>query len=73
MSKRIGVTTRFELPIEPIPAPNNYRPFVTAEVRIHWPPNATLEEINYVVSSVVGLARDRVLHLRGEPADERNG
>lgn len=66
MSSRPGVVTKQSVPADGGESPNRYAPFVTAEIRVFWPPKATDEEIDAAIYRAVTEARKRVKIRRGE-------
>lgn len=47
-------------------SPNAYRPFISVQIRVHWPPRATVREVMVAMGRAVGkaaaeLKRDREL------------
>ncbi|WGH21108.1 hypothetical protein SEA_CASSIA_35 [Arthrobacter phage Cassia] len=64
MSSRPGVVTKQSVPADGGESPNRYAPFVTAEIRVFWPPKATDEEIETAIHRAVVEARRRIAHRR---------
>ncbi|QGZ17334.1 hypothetical protein SEA_KAYLISSA_34 [Arthrobacter phage Kaylissa] len=60
MSSRPGVVTKQSVPADGGESPNRYAPFVTAEIRVFWPPKATDAEIERAIERAVAEARVRI-------------
>ncbi|UIW13450.1 hypothetical protein SEA_AMYEV_34 [Arthrobacter phage Amyev] len=64
MSSRPGVVTKQSAPADGGESPNRYAPFVTAELRVFWPPLATDEQIEDAITRAVAETRKRIANRR---------
>ncbi|WNN93991.1 hypothetical protein SEA_NITRO_35 [Arthrobacter phage Nitro] len=59
MSSRPGIVTKQSVPADGGESPNRYAPFVTAEVRVFWPPKATHEQVMDAIDKAADEAKRR--------------
>lgn len=70
MSSRPGVVADGQVMADGGEQPNKYAPYVSAQVRVFWPPKATDEEIERAIEQALAEARVRIARRRPkkEPA-----
>lgn len=65
MSARPGVVGGASVATGAGQSPNNYRPYITAEVRVFWPPLATDQQIEEAIQAALTHARVQIKEKRG--------
>jgi hypothetical protein len=60
MSSRPGIVASAVVPADGGVSPNRYRPAVTAELRVFWPPKARDEEIEKALQDALFQARQEI-------------
>lgn len=68
MSNRPGLRVTIRKPADGGASPNRYVPVITAEIRLHWPPKATADDIDAALSAAIDEARMALTRTR----DRRN-
>ena len=66
MTGRPGIETTVRLDADGGSTPNAYSPFISAHVRIYWPPRATDEQIEQALSAALNSARACIQKRRHE-------
>lgn len=60
MSARPGIETTVRIDTDGGFTPNAYAPFISAHVRIYWPPPATEEQIELALEAALDSARSLI-------------
>lgn len=66
MSSRPGIVVSVKRPADGGESPNGYVPQITAEVRVFWPPRATLGQVLVALDAAYRDAITNVLAKREE-------
>lgn len=70
MGSRPGVIANATVCADGGREPNKYIPYVSAYVRVHWPPLATDQEIDDALQAAVRDARRQIERLRSGRTDD---
>ena len=66
MSGRPGIVASAYVPADGGESPNRFKPFVSAEIRCHWPPKATNRQIVEAMERAMEDAARQIRELRKE-------
>ena len=66
MSGRPGIVASAYVPADGGESPNAFKPFVSAEIRCHWPPLATDEQIRQAIDDAMHDALRQISAKRGK-------
>ena len=66
MTRRPGIETTVRIETNGGTSTNAYAPYISAHIRVFWPPRATDVEIEYALNAAVDSARACIARKRSE-------